>query len=143
MAHNVYSNMALQLDSSEKAIVEVATSTSLNVGVQGGVLLEEERSCMRTHIGLTVLMLIQEKARISMPPCFQAIMYSPNIPQVNTYVQRLLGPLMRNNLIINADGNPGVGKYRDYFLSAQIDDKNLLWDTKEVDWRLFSSTVET
>jgi hypothetical protein len=87
-------------------------------------------------------MLIQGEARMYMPPCFQAIMYSPNIPQVNTYVQRLLGPLMRNSLI-NADGNPGVGKYRDYFLNEQIDDKDLPWDTKEVDWRLFSSTVET
>jgi hypothetical protein len=37
-------------------------------------------------------------------------------------------------LTINVDGNPGVGKYRDYFLSAQIDHKDLPWDTKEVDW---------
>jgi hypothetical protein len=97
MAHNVYSNMALQLDSSEKAIVEVATSTSLNIGVQGGVLLEE-RSCLRTHMSRTALMMIQEQARMSMPPYFQAIMYSPNIPRVNTYMHRILGPRMRNKL---------------------------------------------
>jgi hypothetical protein len=98
--------MALQLDSSEKAIVEVATSTSLNIGVQGGVLLEE-RSCLRTHMSRTALMMIQEQARMSMPPYFQAIMYSPNIPppgRVNTYMHRLLGPRMRNNLTINAGG---------------------------------------
>ena len=86
-------NMALQLDSSEKAIVEVATSTSLNICVQGGVLVEE-RSCLRTHKSRTALMLSQEKARISIPPYFQYIMSAPNIPRVNTYMQRLLGPLM-------------------------------------------------
>jgi hypothetical protein len=67
--------------------------------------------------------------------------------QLSTYqgaggddIRRVLGQLLQSSLKLEYYQRVGAGEigahrdYRDYFLCSEIDDKDLPWDTKEVEW---------
>jgi hypothetical protein len=48
----------------------------------------------------------------------------------------ILRELLENKLVLGERGSKslGYGELDDYFLCAEIDDEDLSWDVKEVDW---------
>lgn len=50
-------------------------------------------------------------------------------------LREVLEPLMTNKLRLDkSDVQAGEGKYRDFFLCADVDDIDLPWDPDEHDW---------
>lgn len=47
-------------------------------------------------------------------------------------VRKLLGPLLKSNLILNKTGKSGVGEFADFFLSYKVD--TYPWDDSQIDW---------
>jgi hypothetical protein len=52
-----------------------------------------------------------------------------------TQLKSALKYLLRNSLILDPTGtNAGEGPYSRYFLCTQVKDKDMPWDSSEVDW---------
>jgi hypothetical protein len=49
-------------------------------------------------------------------------------------VRDIVGPLLKNNLVLDKSGKVGIGAYIDCFLCAEVPDEDLPWDAEETDW---------
>jgi hypothetical protein len=126
VADKAYKDIAEHiLAPAEKAVTDYVTKVT--------VIVDNVKMEMRDHMGNVASKLLKTTGRISLPAYYQELMNFKSGYGGHPF-QPLLGGLMGNRLSLNIDGEPGAGKYRDYFLCAWIDDKDLPWDINEVDW---------
>lgn len=68
-------------------------------------------------------------------PFYNRRLYGEQLEFWRFEVSGLLKPVMYNNLVLdNSQDGPGQGRFKDYFLCAEVTDKELPWDENEVDW---------
>jgi hypothetical protein len=128
VADKAYNDLAKRiLAPAEKAVTDYVVKVTMSGHV------DNVRREMREHMGNVASKLLKTTGRLSLPSYYQELMNFES--EAGGYpFKSLLGGLMDNHLNLNVDGQPGAGKYRDYFLCAWVDHKDLPWDINEVDW---------
>lgn len=79
---------------------------------------------------------LNDDGRIIMPKflrkCFTAA--AKKHPEAHDEVEKMMGKLLQNRLVLMKDAVSGGGEFEDYFLHFCVPDRMLPWDVKEVTW---------